>query len=245
MNQSMFDIMKKLWEEFWPQFMDGTIKTLEVAILGTLLGFLLGFLIGGIKSIPNNSSDNFMVKLLKRVVKIICAVFVEVFRDTPMMVQAMVIYYGIKQSGYNITPFSAAILITLLNTGAYMAETVRAGITSIDKGQNEGAVAIGMSHMQTMLYVIFPQAFKNIIPEMCNNFLTNLKMTSVLNVIGISELYFVTKTAANTYYHYFESYLIVGIIYFILCFVFSRLLSLVEKIMAGKSDYELAAEYME
>ena len=101
-----------------------------------------------------------------------------------------------------------------------------------------------MSHFQIMLHVILPQTFRNLIPEMGNQLITNLKMTSVLNVIGVGELYFATKTAANVYYRYFEAYLITGLIYFVLCYVASKLLGLLEKKMQGKADYELAVEYM-
>lgn len=126
-----------------------------------------------------------------------------------------------------------------------MSETVRAGIKSIDVGQREGALALGMSPMLTMFTVILPQAFKNIIPEMANTFLTNLKMTSVLNVIGVSELFMMAKTAGGTYYKYFESYLVIAVIYLVLCFFFNRVFLLIEKKMATKSDYVLAVEYMD
>ena len=133
-----------------------------------------------------------------------------------MIVQAMIVYFGLRQGGVNINPIIAGILVTVLNTGAYMSETVRAGIKSIDAGQREGALAMGMSPMQAMFYVILPQAFKNIIPEMANTFLTNLKMTSVLNVIGIQELFMQAKTVGGTYYKYFESYLVIALIYLVL-----------------------------
>lgn len=116
---------------------------------------------------------------------------------------------------------------------------------SIDAGQREGALAMGMSPMQAMFYVILPQAFKNIIPEMANTFLTNLKMTSVLNVIGIQELFMQAKTVGGTYYKYFESYLVIALIYLVLCVAFNRLFLFIEKKMAGKKDYVLAVEYME
>lgn len=99
--------------------------------------------------------------------------------------------------------------------------------------------------MKTMLRVVLPQAFRNVIPEMVNTFLTNLKMTSVLNVIGVSELFLVAKTAGGTYYKYFEAYIIVAIIYFILCFIFNRLFILLENKITRRNDYELAVEYME
>ena len=155
------------------------------------------------------------------------------------------LFFGLRQGGVNINPIIAGILVTVLNTGAYMSETVRAGIKSIDAGQREGALAMGMSPMQAMFYVILPQAFKNIIPEMANTFLTNLKMTSVLNVIGIQELFMQAKTVGGTYYKYFESYLVIALIYLVLCVAFNRLFLFIEKKMAGKKDYVLAVEYME
>lgn len=123
----------------------------------------------------------------------------------------------------------AGIIVTVLNTGAYMAETVRGGINSVDKGQKEGAWSLGMSPMKTMLLVVLPQAFKNVVPEMVNTFLTNLKMTSVLNVIGVSSLFLVAKTAGGTYYKYFEAYLVIAVIYFVLCFIFNRVFMALEK----------------
>ena len=175
----------------------------------------------------------------------IAGAYVEVFRDTPMIVQAMIIYYGIRQLGVDMQPVFAGILVTLLNTGAYMAETVRAGIGSIDIGQREGAWAMGMSPMKTMLYIVLPQAFKNIIPEMANTFLTNLKMTSVLNVIAVQELFMAAKTVGGNYYKYFESYLVIALIYFVLCFFFNKIFNLLEKKLKGKTDYALAVEYMD
>jgi putative lysine transport system permease protein len=126
-----------------------------------------------------------------------------------------------------------------------MSETVRAGINSIELGQREGAYALGMSPLKTMFVVVLPQAFKNIFPEMVNLFLTNLKMTSVLNVIAVSELFMVAKTVGGTYYKYFEAYLVIAVIYFVLCFVFNRLFMLIEKRMQGKKDYALAVEFMD
>ena len=219
--------------------------TLYIAVLGTFIGFILGFALGVLGDAKKNKYDNFFKKLLIRLFKINSAVYVEVFRDTPMIVQAMVIYFGLRTFGVEITPIPAGILVTFLNTGAYMSETVRAGINSIDLGQREGAYALGMSPLKTMFVVVLPQAFRNIIPEMANMFLTNLKMTSVLNVIGISELFMVAKTVGGVYYKYFEAYLVIAVIYFVLCFVFNRLFLLMEKKLKGKNDYVLAVEFMD
>lgn len=245
MENNLFKWIIFLLQEYGVFFLKGTLITLETSILGTLLGFLLGFIFGIIQSTPIAPQDHWLKKLYYRILKLFSNAFVQIFRGTPMMVQAMVIYYGLKQNGINISSFYAAVLVILLNTGAYMAETVRGGILSIDHGQFEGGKALGMSHFTIMFSVVLPQAFRNIIPEMGNLFITNLKMTSVLNVIGIAELYFATKTAANTYYKYFEAFLITGAIYFVLCAIFSKLLSLLESKLEGKKDYALAVEYLD
>lgn len=234
-----------LAKKYMSMFLEGTWLTLYIAVIGTLLGFVLGYVIGIIQDTKISKGDFAIKKFFLRVLKVIAAIYVEAFRDTPMIVQAMIIYYGIRQTGINMTPVFAGILVTVLNTGAYMAETVRGGIGSIELGQREGAWALGMSPMKTMLYIVLPQAFRNIIPEMANTFLTNLKMTSVLNVIAVQELFMAAKTAGGNYYKYFESYLVIAIIYFVLCFIFNRIFILMEKKLAGKTDYALAVEYMD
>lgn len=234
-----------LAKKYSGMFLQGTWITLYIAIIGTILGFVLGYAVGIVQDIKITKQDNIVKKTLTRALKAICVVYVEIFRGTPMIVQAMIVYYGLRQAGVEMTPIFAGILVTLLNTGAYMAETVRAGINSIDLGQREGAWAMGMSPMKTMFYIVLPQAFRNIIPEMANTFLTNLKMTSVLNVIAVQELFMAAKTAGGNYYKYFESYLVIAVIYFVLCFVFNRIFLLIEKKMQGKNDYVLAVEYMD
>ena len=243
--ENSLEWMVYLTDKYLNMFLEGTWLTLYIAVLGTLLGFVLGYVVGIIQDLKINQGDNFIKKILIKILKIIASVYVEIFRDTPMIVQAMIIYYGIRQMGVNMTPIVAGIIVTVLNTGAYMAETVRGGIGSIDQGQREGAWAMGMSPMKTMLYIVLPQAFKNIIPEMANTFLTNLKMTSVLNVIAVQELFMAAKTVGGNYYKYFESYLFIAVIYFVLCFVFNKLFKLIEKRMKGKNDYSLAVEYMD
>lgn len=234
-----------LAKKYSSMFIEGTWLTLYIAVIGTIFGFILGYVVGIVEDIKINPGDGILRKLFVRLVKAVFTIYVEIFRDTPMIVQAMIIYYGIKMLGVEVTPVFAGILVTVLNTGAYMAETVRAGIGSIELGQREGAWAMGMSPFKTMLYVVLPQAFKNIIPEMANTFLTNLKMTSVLNVIAVQELFMAAKTVGGNYYKYFESYLVIAVIYFVLCFVFNKIFNLIEKKMQGKTDYALAVEYMD
>lgn len=226
-------------------FWKGTQITLFIAVLGTFLGFVMGYVIGIIQDAKIGQGDHAIRKVLLRLMKFTASMYVEIFRDTPMIVQAMIIYFGIRQANIGITPVSAGVLVTVLNTGAYMAETVRAGIGSIDQGQREGAWAMGMPPMKTMVYIVLPQAFKNIIPEMANTFLTNLKMTSVLNVLAVQELFMAAKTVGGNYYKYFESYLVIAVIYFVLCFAFNKVFCFLEKRLAGKQDYALAVEYMD
>lgn len=156
-----------------------------------------------------------------------------------MMVQAMVIFWGFAliNNGVTLNVVFAGLFIVSINTGAYMAEIVRGGIISVSKGQFEGAHAIGMTHAQTMFYVVIPQVLRNILPSVANEFVINIKDTSVLNVIGFTELYFVAYTINSINYQTFATYLLVAIIYFVLTFTITRILRLIEKKMDGKKNY--------
>ena len=243
--QNSLEWMLFLTRKYLGMFIEGTGLTLYIATIGTLLGFVLGYVVGIIQDLDNSVGDPLVKRAVIRLEKIAATLYVEAFRDTPMIVQAMIIYYGVRQAGLEMTPVVAGIVVTVLNTGAYMAETVRGGIGSIDTGQREGALSMGMSPMKTMLYVVLPQAFQNVMPEMANTFLTNLKMTSVLNVIAVQELFMAAKTVGGNYYKYFESYLVIAVIYFVLCFAFNQVFLLVERHMRDTDDYALAVEYLE
>ena len=157
------------------------------------------------------------------------------------MAQAMFIYFGSSAVfGINMSMWFAAFFIVSINTGAYMAETVRGGILSIDPGQTEGAKAIGMNHVQTMMYVILPQALRNIMPQIGNNLVINIKDTCVLSTIGIVELTYTTRSVSGALYTYFEAFSIAMVIYFVLTFTCSRLLRMWEKRMDGSDNYDLA-----
>ena len=235
-----------LLDNFGPQFVKGTITTLELAFAGTVLGCLLGFLVGIVQSITVDKHSSPISRVLVKVLKGLVAVYVEVFRGTPMMVQAMVIYYGSAQAyGIDLNPFVSGVLVLSLNTGAYMAESVRGAITGIDPGQLEGAYAIGFTHVQAMTRVIIPQAFRNLIPQIGNTFVSAIKDTSVLNVIAVTELYFAARTITGTYYKFFETYIIISVIYFVLTFTVSRILKLLEKRLKGPENYELVKEETE
>lgn len=229
-----------LLQQYGSSFLSGAGNTMIIAIVGTFLGCLIGFIVGIIQTIPVDKRDSTVKKTLVGILKFIMACYVEFFRGTPMMVQAMFIYYG---SAYlfniNMSMWFAAFFVVSINTGAYMAETVRGGILSVDEGQTEAAKAIGMTHVQTMISVILPQALRNIMPQIGNNLIINIKDTSVLSVISIVDLFFVHKSVAGALYTYFESATIVMAIYLTMTLVTSRLLLLVEKKMDGDANYEL------
>ena len=232
-----------LAEKYGRDFLRGTGVTLELALLGTIFGCLLGFAVGLVQSLEVDRNASMVSRVLTKICKAIVALYVEVFRGTPMMVQAMVVYYGsMSVFGLDIPSFGAGVLVLSLNTGAYMAESVRGAICGIDPGQMEGGQAIGMSYFQTMIHVIIPQAFRNLIPQIGNTFVSAIKDTSVLNVISVTELYFIARTVSGTYYKFFETYSIICLIYLVLTFVTSRLLRLLENRMAGARDYELVLE---
>lgn len=229
-----------LAEKYALDFMRGLGVTLELAIIGTFLGCLLGFLVGIIRSIEVDPGASAVSRAVTSIVKTVLAIYVEIFRGTPMMVQATVVYYGTMSLwGLNIPSFTAGVLVLTLNIGAYMSESVRGAIGGIDRGQIEGGQAVGMSYAQIMYYVIMPQALKNLIPQIGNTFISAIKDTSVLNVIAVTELYFAAKSVAGTYYKFFETYLIICVIYFVLTFTMSRLLKVLEQVLEGSRNYEL------
>ena len=242
MPESFFGWVTFLLHQYGDVLLKGACVTLLLAIVGTLIGCVIGLVVGIIQTIPEDPKASAAKKALVKVTQLVLNAYVELFRGTPMIVQAMVVYYG-AMSMFNIdmSPMFAGFLVASINTGAYMAETVRGGIESIDPGQREAAVAIGMDHFQTMRCVILPQALRNIMPQIGNNLIINIKDTSVLNVISVTELYFASKSAAGVYYRYFEIFFITCVIYFIMTFTASRLLRWWEGKMDGPKDYQLVS----
>lgn len=222
-------------------FVRGAGITLLLALVGTLIGCIIGFLVGIVQTIPIEQHDNIFKKVVLKVVRAIMTAYVEVFRGTPMIVQAMVIYYGsLQMLGIDMSAMTAGFFVVSINTGAYMAESVRGGIDSIDKGQTEAAKAIGMTHFQTMLSVILPQALRNILPQIGNNLIINIKDTAVLNIISVSELFFTAKTLDGMYLQTFPTFLIASVVYFIMTFTCSRILRWYERKIDGPDSYTLA-----
>ena len=234
---SFFQDVINIVAKYYPQLLSGVGNTMLIALTGTVAGLAIGLLTGIVRTAP--FSRNGFVRVLHKILNAVIAVYVEIFRGTPMMVQAMVIYWGYAfASGGNTLPLiPSGILIVSVNTGAYMAEIVRGGIISIDKGQFEGAMSIGMTHSQTMCKVIIPQVMRNILPSVSNEFVINIKDTSVLNVIGVTELYYFAGIIKRQSFETFQTYLVVCVLYFILTFTVTRLLRFVERKLDGNDSY--------
>lgn len=218
-------------------FLDGTITTLKISIVGTIIGLIIGLIIGGIRTIPKQKG---LLGKVQVAINYLLGFYIQVFRGTPMMVQAVMLFYGSAYYlGVQIDKMLAAYVIVSINTGAYMAEVVRGGIISIDKGQFEAATASGMSHFQTMLYIIAPQTMRNILPATGNEFVINIKDTSVLNVISVNELFFAAKTVSGQTFDMFNTYFVILIIYFVLTTVITWILRFIEIKLDGPTSYEL------
>ncbi len=232
-----------LWGKYSPMYLNGIKNTLILALVATFFGCIIGLVCGIANTIPYSKNDSLPKRFILRAIRVIVRVYVEVFRGTPMVLQAVFIYYGLPYFTNNAMRFTdvwtAAILIVSINTGAYMAESVRGGILSIDPGQSEGAKAIGMTHVQTMLYVILPQALRNILPQIGNNFIINIKDTSVMFVITFTEFFAVHKYIVGVNNMYFPSAAIEMVGYLSMTLIASFLLRWLEKKIDGADSYEL------
>ena len=236
----------KTWTRYGAQYLGGVWKTVYMAVLGTLIGCIIGFICGILETIPSSKSDNPVKRVFLKLIRVIIRIYVEVFRGTPMILQSVFIYYGIPYFTGNAFHWSsvtmAALVVVSINTGAYMAESVRGGFLSIDIGQTEGAKAIGMNHVQTMTNVIIPQAFRVLMPQIGNNLIINIKDTSVLFIISYGELFSVHRAAVGATYLYFPSAAIEMVAYLTLTVVASFLLRRIEKRLDGGANYELVLD---
>ena len=215
--------------KYYPSFLLGIRTTLIVAITGTLLGLLIGLFVGGFRAIRLDKTVSTSKRFMKRILDIIARIYIEVFRGTPMMVQAVFIYYLVYTNIVHWDKMVAAIFVISINTGAYMAEIVRSGIQAVDPGQNEAARSLGMSSMQTMMDVILPQAIRNAFPAIGNELIVNIKDSSVLMIISITELMFQSNSVAGTTYRFTETYFVTAMIYLMLTSISSVILNAIER----------------
>ena len=232
-----------LWGKYHGMYLDGVKNTLILALIATAIGCAIGLVCGVLNTIPYTKNDPLPKRFLLKLLRVVIRIYVEVFRGTPMVLQAVFIYYGLPYFSGNALRFdsvwAAAILVVSINTGAYMAESVRGGIISIDPGQTEGAKAIGMTHVQTMVSVIMPQALRNIMPQIGNNFIINVKDTSVMFIITFTEFFAAHRYIVGVNNKYFPSAVIEMIGYLTMTLAASFLLRLLERHLDGDDSYEL------
>ena len=220
--------------KYLPYFNYGALITVLISILVVCLGTIIGVLL----AFAQRSRFKPLVWFAN--------VYVWIFRGTPMMVQAAVIYYGIAQFWHlNLNRTVAALIIVSINTGAYLAEVIRGGIISTPEGQFEAASALGMTHNQRMWHIILPQAIRNCLPSITNEFIVNIKDTSVLSIISVSELFFVGTTIASQSFKFFPTYLMISAIYLILTFTITRIFNFIEKRLEGNKNYNLMANQVQ
>jgi putative lysine transport system permease protein len=238
--------MSLLWGNYWSAYLGGVKNTLILALVATVIGCVIGLACGILNTIPYTKNDPLPKRFFLKLIRVLVRVYVEVFRGTPMVLQAVFIYYGLPYFTGNTmrwpSLWAAAIVIVSINTGAYMAESVRGGIISIDPGQTEGAKAIGMTHFQTMTSVILPQALRNIMPQIGNNFIINVKDTSVMFIIGFTEFFAFHRYITGVNNMYFPSAAIEMIGYLTMTLIASFLLRWAERGMDGSDSYDLVQD---
>ena len=241
MVSQLFGDIASLWAKYGSVYINGMLSTLALAVTATLIGCVIGFICGILQTIPCSPQDSLLKRALLKLIRIIIRIYVEVFRGTPMILQAVFIYYGVPFFTGNAfkSIWAVSIIVVSINTGAYMAESVRGGIMSVDPGQTEGAKAIGMNHFQTMLYVILPQTLRNIMPQIGNNYIINVKDTSVMFIIGFAEFFSVHKMVSGAVFKYFPSATIEMVGYLSMTLLASFILRYVERKLAGPENFEL------
>ncbi len=235
----------KLWERYGDSYLRGIQSTLILALVATAAGCLIGFACGVLNTIPASPQAHPFKRLALTLVRGVIRLYVEIFRGTPMVLQAVFFYYGLPYVTNNAVRFTsvwlASILVVSINTGAYMTESVRGGILSVDPGQREGAKAMGMNHFQSMTSVILPQALRNIMPQIGNNFIINVKDTSVMFIIGFPDFFAAHRAATGASYLYFPSAIVEMGGYLSLTLIASLVLRWLERLMDGKASYDLTA----
>lgn len=221
-------------------FRMGIWTTVRIALLGTLIAFVLALFMVTLRIQKPDRQDNDLVRFLKYIGSRFASIYITVIRGTPMMVQALIFYYAgfniFKGTGMSVTEinqiwsfFISGLITVSLNSTAYLAEVLRGGIESIDHGQTEAARSLGMTGWQTMLKVVFPQAVKNSIPAIGNEFIINIKDSSVLSVIGCMDLMYATTSVSGIYFKALETYCIAAVFYLIMTYLSSQLMKAISR----------------
>ncbi len=209
--------------------LEGLENTLKIAVLGLAIGIVIGVLIATIRVIPK-------YKVLPRILNGFCTFYVGLFRGTPMVVQLLVFYYvAMPLLGINMSSVTVAIAVFGLNSGAYISEIMRGGIQSVDYGQMEGGRSVGLSFGTTMLRIVIPQAVKNILPTMGNEFIALIKETSVVSFIGATDLYVAFNYIGSNSYEFMVPYLTMAVIYIVIVCLITVAIKIMERSL-NKSD---------
>ena len=209
--------------------LEGLRNTLTIAVLGLIIGILIGTVIAVVRVLPK-------YKLFPRILNGICNFYVELFRGTPIVVQLLVFYYvALPLMGIRLPGLQVSILVFGLNSGAYISEIMRSGILSVDGGQMEAGRAVGLSYSTTMMRIVIPQAIKNILPTLGNEFIALIKETSVVSFVGTADLYFAFNSIGTNSYEFMVPYLVMAIIYIIMVLVISAAIRIMERSLR-KSD---------
>ncbi len=209
--------------------LEGLKNTLLIAVSGLVIGILIGILIAGVRVMPK-------YKRLPRILNSICSVYVAFFRGTPMVVQLLLFYYVLfPLLGINITGVQISMIVFGLNSGAYISEIMRGGILSVDGGQMEAGRAVGLSFFTTMQKIVIPQAIKNILPSLGNEFIALIKETSIVSFVGAADLYVAFNLIGTNSYEFMVPYLVMALIYIVLVLIISAGIKLMERGL-GKSD---------
>ena len=229
--------LEVFWEEFWVyqgynKVLEGLKNTVTIAVLGLVIGIVIGTVIAAVRVMPK-------YRLVPRILDGICSVYVAFFRGTPMVVQLLVFYYVLfPLMGVNMTSVSVSILVFGLNSGAYISEIMRGGILSVDPGQMEGGRAMGLSFAATMMKIVIPQAVKNILPTLGNEFITLIKETSIVSFVGATDLYKAFNVMGTNTYEFMVPYLAMALIYIVMVLIITLLIKLMERRLR-KSDKSL------
>lgn len=233
--------LAKTWNLFVTNkslYVEGIKTTLILALFGTIFGALFGFILVLMRVQVVHYKDKPIVRVIKKLVSIVAIIYIDLIRGTPMMVQAMLFFYGLAAN--IMEPNTAGAIIISFNTAAYIAEILRSGINSLDSGQVEAGRSLGLTNTQTFFYIVAPQTFKNTLPALANQLVLNVKDSSVLSVIAVSELFYATKQAASAGYLYTEAYFISALVYLILTVILTRLLMFIMKRIYTDKDLEAA-----
>lgn len=209
---------------YWPFYIEGLKITIIYSISAVIFGIILGVMLA-------------LMKLSKlKVFKAFAVSYINFVRGTPILVQIYIVYFGLFSFGINLADSTAGIAALAINSGAYVAEIVRAGIEAVDRGQIEAARSLGMSHFATTRLLVIPQAIKNILPALCNEFIVTTKNTSMLSIIGIHDLMYNTDTIRGNTLLAFEPLIIAAIIYFTISYVLTKLIGMLERRLKASDD---------